>query len=323
MPIGSYTINATAPGFQTESVGPLTLDIDQISQVNIKLHVGSVSITVSVAADSAAILQTQNSTMGTTVSSNTIENLPLSGLNFLTAGVFVPGAVHTPIYQYEGSSYGFERDIDPRVEPSFNGNRQQVNNYLLDGVEINEPTNNDVGYNPAPEAIQEMRTITANADAEYGNVNGGEFVMVTKGGTNQYHGSAYWYYEDQYFTADTWNNKFNSIPRGIFHQSQFGATMGGPAIKNKLFFFGDFLGTRNISAGAGAASVATQKMRTCTPNGGVTTCDFSELLTGAKTLRLSSSTTPRYRRRTRPAATPMPALTQTIRSRSLIPFGPT
>lgn len=280
LPIGTYTVTAAAPGFGTVKVGPLTLEIDQILQVNLKLEVGAVSTTVNVSADASTILQTQNSTLGTTVTSNTIENLPLSGLNFLTVGVFVPGAV-IPQYQYEGSNFGFERDTDPRVEPSFNGNRQQVNNYLLDGVEINEPTNNDVGYNPAPESIQEMRTITANADAEYGNVNGGEFVMVTKGGTNQYHGSAYWYYENQYLTANTWSNKFNGLPRGVFHQSQFGATMGGPAIKNKLFFFGDFLGTQNISAGIGAASVATQKMRTCTPDGGVTTCDFSELLSGA------------------------------------------
>ena len=280
LPIGSYTITATAAGFETAQVGPLTLEIDQIAQVNIKLQVGSVSTTVSVSADTAAILQTQNSTLGTTVSTNTIENLPLSGLNFQVAGVFVPGAV-LPRFDLEGGANGTERDTSSATAPSFNGNRQQGNNYVLDGVEINEPTNNDVGYNPAPEAIQEIRTITGNADAEYGDVNGGEFVMVTKGGTNQFHGSAYWYYENQYLTANTWSNKFNSLPRGVFHQSQFGATLGGPAIKNKLFFFGDYLGTRNISASTGSASVATAKMRTCTPNGGVITCDFSELLSGA------------------------------------------
>lgn len=275
LPIGSYTVDATATGFSTARVGPLTLEIDQIAQINIKLQVGSVSTTVSVSADAAAILQTQNSELGTTVTTNTFENLPLSGLNFQVAGVFVPGAV-IPHYDMEGSAQGFERNTNAETSPSFNGNRQQVNNYILDGVEINEPTNNDLGYNPAPEAIQEMRTITANADAEYGNVNGGEFVMVTKGGTNQFHGSAYWYYENQHLTANTWSNKFNNLPLGVFHQDQFGATIGGPVMKNKLFFFGDYLGTRNIAAGTGTASVATAKMRTCT-----TTCDFSELLSTA------------------------------------------
>jgi len=280
LPIGSYQVTATASGFKTASVGPMTLEIDQIAQVNIRLEVGAVSTTVNVSSESGVVLQTQNATMGTTVTTNTIENLPLSGLNFQVAGVFVPGAV-LPRYDLEGGSNGFERDTTSATLPSFNGNRQQGNNYVLDGVEINEPTNNDVGYNPAPEAIQEMRTITGNADAEYGNVNGGEFVMVTKGGTNQFHGSAYWYYENQDLTANLWSNNDHTtpIPKGVFHQDQFGATMGGPAMKNKLFFFGDYLGTRNISAGTGTATVATAKMRTCTPNGGVTTCDFSELLT--------------------------------------------
>ncbi len=279
LPIGSYTITATAPSFQTSSVGPLRLEIDQIAQVNVKLQVGSVSTTVSVAADASAVLQTQSATTGTTVTSNTIENLPLSGLNFQVAGVFVPGAV-LPRFDLEGGQNGYERDTTAATAPSFNGNRQQGNNYILDGVEINETTNNTVGYNPAPEAIQEMRTITANADAEYGDVNGGEFVLVTKGGTNQFHGSAYEYYENQYLTANLWsnNNHPTPIPKSVFHQSQFGATIGGPVMRNKLFFFADFLGARNISAGTGTATVATAKMRTCTPNGGGTTCDFSDLL---------------------------------------------
>ena len=279
LPIGSYTVAAEASGFKTVQVGPLHLEIDQIAQVNIKLEVGSVSTTVNVSADAAAILQTQNTTLGTTVTSNTIENLPLSGLNFQVAGVFVPGAV-LPRFDLEGSSSGFERDTTPATAPSFNGNRQQGNNYILDGVEINEPTNNLVGYNPAPEAIQEMRTITANADAEYGDVSGGEFVMVTKGGTNQFHGSAYWYYENQDLTANLWSNNDHPlpIPKGIFHQSQFGGTFGGPIKKNKLFFFVDYLGTQNDSAGTATASVATAKMRNCPTVGGVPTCDFSELL---------------------------------------------
>ena len=282
LPIGTYTVTATAQGFKTEQVGPLNLEIDQIAEVNVKLQIGSISTTVNVSADNSEMLQTENTTMGTTVTSNTMENLPLSGLNFQVAGVFVAGAV-LPRFDLMGGASGFERDTSGATLPSFNGNRQQVNNYVLDGVEINEPMANVVGYNPAPEAIQEMRTITGNADAEYGDVNGGEFVMVTKGGTNKFHGSAYEYYEDQYLTANLWSNNDHASPiaKGVFHQNQFGATLGGPALKNKLFFFVDFLGTRNISAGTGTATVATNKMRTCTLNSGVTTCDFSELLSGA------------------------------------------
>jgi len=275
LPIGNYSVTATAQGFQKTSVGPLTLEIDQIANVDIRLSVGQVSQTVSVSSQSGAVLQTQNSTLGTTVSANTIENLPLSGLNFQVAAVFVPGAV-LPRFDLEGSASGFERDTTPATLPSFNGNRQQGNNYVMDGIEINETTNNLIGYNPAPEAIQEMRTITGNADAEYGDVNGGEILLVTKAGTNRFHGSAYEYYENQALTANLWsnNNHPTPIPKGIFHQNLFGVTFGGPVLKNKLFFFGDYEGTRNNSSGTATASVATTKMRTCS-----TTCDFSELLT--------------------------------------------
>ncbi|MGA8109427.1 MAG: carboxypeptidase-like regulatory domain-containing protein, partial [Acidobacteriaceae bacterium] len=183
LPIGAYSVSATGTGFQTSTVSSLTLEIDQIARLNFKLQVGSVSTTISVSSESGAALQTQNPTLGTTVSSNTIENLPLSGLNFQTAGMFVPGAVN-PTYSSMGGTNGYERDTSGGAVPSFNGNRQQGNNYIMDGVEINETLNNLVGYNPAPEAIGEMRTVTANADAEYGDVNGGEILMVTKSGTN-------------------------------------------------------------------------------------------------------------------------------------------
>lgn len=278
LPIGTYTITATAPGFKTESAGPLNLEIDQIAQLNIKLHLGPVFATVSVSAEASALLQTQNPTLGTTVTSNTIENLPLSGLDFQTAGMFVPGAVN-PTFDLMGGPASYERDTSSVTVPSFNGNRQQGNSYILDGVEINETLNNLVGYNPAPEALQEMRVITGNADAEYGDVNGAEMIMVTKGGTNHFHGSLYEYFEDQNLAANSWSNNYAGLPKGIFHQNQFGAAAGGPILKNKLFIFGDYLGTRNVSAGKSSASVATAKMRTCTPYNGVATCDFSEFLT--------------------------------------------
>ena len=273
LPIGSYNVIGNAAGFAKITIGPLRLEIDQIAKIDIKLQVGTTSTTVNVSAE-GAVLQTQSSTLATTVTANTMENLPLSGNNFQVAGVFVPGAV-LPRFDLEGSSSGFERNTTPATLPSFNGNRQQGNNYILDGIEINEPTNNLIGYNPAPQALQEMRTITANADAEYGDVNGGEMVLVTKGGTNQFHGSAYEYYENQSLTANLWSNNNHPvpIPKGVFHQNIFGVTFGGPVVRNKLFFFVDYEGTRNNASGLGTSSVATAKMRTCNPD-----CDFSDLL---------------------------------------------
>jgi hypothetical protein len=269
LPIGTYTVSATGAGFETSTVSPFVLQIDQIAKIDIKLKVGSVSTTVDVTSDTSPQLQTQSATLGTSISATELEGLPLSGLNFQSAGMFVPGSVN-PDYAAMGGSSGTERDTSSATQPSFNGNRQQGNNYILDGVEINETMNNLVGYNPAPDALQEMRVITVNADAEYGDVNGGEMIMVTKGGTNKFHGSVYELYEDQQLTANLWSNNYSSIPKGKFAQSQFGATFGGPVKKNKLFFFGDYEGFRNHAAGTGSASVATALMRTG---------DFSEVLT--------------------------------------------
>ena len=243
--IGTYVVSGHKAGFNTTSNSPFSLEIDQIAKIDMKLKVGEVSTTVEVAADSGAILQTEDATLGTTITSNTLESMPLPGQNFSAATVFVPGAV-LPTYGSLGSTQGTERDTSfaSSTQPSFNGNRMQTNNYIFDGTDINEPLQNTIAYNPAPEAIGQMRIITGNADAEYGNVNGGEILTVTKAGTNKFHGSVYAFYENQDGTANTWSNDYNKIAKGIFHQNLFGGTFGGPVFRNKLFFFADYEGFR-------------------------------------------------------------------------------
>ncbi len=241
LPIGTYVVSAKKAGFNTTSDRPFTLEIDQIARIDLKLQVGEVTTTISVAADSGSILQTEDAALGTTITSNTLESMPLPGQNFSAATVFVPGAV-LPTYGSLGSTQGTERDTSfaSSTQPSFNGNRMQTNNYIFDGTDINEPLQNTIAYNPAPEAIGQMRVITGNPDAEYGNVNGGEILTVTKSGTNKFHGSLYTFYENQDGTANTWSNDYNKIAKGIFHQNLFGGTFGGPVFRDKLFFFMDY-----------------------------------------------------------------------------------
>ncbi len=275
LPIGTYVVSAEKTGFKITADRPFMLEIDQIARIDLKLQVGDVTSTIEVAADSGSILQTEDASLGTTLTSNTLESMPLPGQNFSAATVFVPGAV-LPTYGSLGSSQGTERDTSfaSSPQPSFNGNRMQTNNYIFDGTDINEPLQNTIAYNPAPEAIGQMRVITGNPDAEYGNVNGGEILVVTKAGTNKFHGSLYAFYENQDGTADTWANKdLNPIvPKGIFHQNLFGGTFGGPVFKNRLFFFADYEGFRQTSAGTSVISVPSRRMRTG---------DFSELLGAA------------------------------------------
>jgi len=287
LPIGQYKIIVVAAGFQTESVGPINLEIDQIAKIDAKLKLGSTSVTVDVSSDVTPTLQTQDSALESTISGNTLSTLPLNGLNFQSATLFVPGSVD-PSLAYMASSDGNERTTDWYATPSFNGARAQTNNYILDGVEMNETLNNLSAYNPAPDAIEEMRVITANASAEYGNVNGGEILIVTKGGTNHYHGSAYELFQNSSMAANSWSNGYNHITPPAFTQDQFGATIGGPVRiphvfngKDKLFFFGDYLGYRYHSGGQAKATVPTVAMRTCPVVNGVATCDFSEVGTPA------------------------------------------
>jgi hypothetical protein len=273
LPIGTYRLSGTKAGFNVSSTNPFSLEIDQIAKIDLKLRVGEVSVQVDVAADSGSILQTEDASMGTTFTANTLDSMPLPGQNFSAATVFVPGAV-LPTYGSLGTTQGTERDTSfaSSTQPSFNGNRMQTNNYIFDGTDINEPLQNTIAYNPAPEAIGQMRVITGNPDAEYGNVNGGEILAVTKSGTNKFHGSVYAFYENQNWQANSWANKY-LVPvaaKANFHQNQFGITVGGPVYKNKLFFFADFEGFRNTTASAQTViSVPSRRMRTG---------DFSELL---------------------------------------------
>ena len=271
--LGNYTVTATAPGFETASVGPFIVQVDQIVTADAKLEVGPASTTVNVQADQSLLLDIENSTISTSISSSALQNMPMDGLNVQIATLFVPGSIN-PNSSAMGGQQGTGRDAYTTHQgepadaiPSFNGNRQQSNSYILDGVDINETLQNGIGYNPSPFSIQEVHVITGNADAEFGNVNGGEVVMVTKGGTNQFHGSVFGFHEDGGLTANTWSNKYNNVARSGYAQNQFGAAVGGPIFKNKLFFFGNYEGLRFSTLGPKAASVPTSAMRGSTSAG--------------------------------------------------------
>jgi hypothetical protein len=279
--IGQYTVVTTAPGFTSQTFGPFALEIDQTAKVDVKLAVGSGSSQVDVSENLAPLLDTEDSTIATTLTANTIENIPLPGRNWASLALFTPGAVATNPSSFggAGNNNAIERNQygGGNGQANTNGNRAEGNNYRLDGIEINETLNNLIGYNPNPDAIAQLQVISANAPAQYGNVNGGDVSAVTKSGTNQFHGSAGVFLQNYQLDANTWANKNFPVgtpftPRNTYTQTQFSATIGGPIVKDKLFFFADYFGTRYHSGGQGTASVLTPKMRTG---------DFSELLNPA------------------------------------------
>jgi len=279
LPIGQYELTVTASGFATQAVPAFSLEIDQTAKFNVQMTVGSTTQTVNVNGSTAPILNTDNPTLSGTFTANTIQNFPLNGLDFSALTLYVPGAVSTA---GTSGTTSIERSTYYTDSVNVNGNRAQANNYTLDGIDINETFNNLISYTPSPESLQELKVLTANSPADYGNVNGGGVVAVLKSGTNNFHGSAFGYLQDYKINANSWaNNHANPvIPVNPYSQVQFGGTFGGPIIREKLFFFVDYLGSRYHKGGTGAASVFTQAMR----NG-----DFSALLAGANPVQLYDS----------------------------------
>ena len=262
LPIGTYQVEVTANGFGKLSIPQFTLEINQTAKIDAHLTVGA-STSIQVQGNLAPILDTTDGTIALSFTSDQIATIPLNGRNFSSVTLFQPGAVNTdPSGLVSGNA--LERDTFNNGVVAVNGNRAQANNYTLDGVDMNEGQNNLIGYNPAPDSLAEMKVISADAPATYGNVNGGDVVSVLKSGTNQFHGSAYEYLENQNLDANSWANKHTTPiqPINPFTQSQFGGTLGGPILRKKLFFFVDYEGTRLHTGGTQTQSLLSAAMRT-------------------------------------------------------------
>lgn len=259
--IGQYKVAVEATGFSKASYGPFALEIDQVAKVDIPLSIGAENTTVTVSDELQPILNTENATLGETFTENTINNVPLNGRDFSQLTVFTPGAVSTGYGTY-GQQNSVERSTNANNEADVNGSRQQSNNFLLDGQEINENLNNTIGYNPSPDALEQVRVIASNANAEFGNVNGGEVLMVMKSGSNRFHGSVFGFLQNDNLNANSWYNDANAGSKTKFTQAIFGGTFGGPIIKDKLFFFVDYEALREHSSGEQFASVAPAAFRT-------------------------------------------------------------
>ncbi|QNI37956.1 TonB-dependent receptor [Edaphobacter albus] len=258
--IGHYKLNISAQGFSSSTAGPFALEVSQEARVDAKLTVGSVSTNVEVTSE-APIINTENATTGDAITATQATELPIQARNFANLTTLVAGAVapdpnaHNMVGRsnYNGGFF-------------VNGNREQTNNYTLDGMDINESIDNYIGYSPNVDAIGELHIITGNATAEYGNANGGQVVMVTKSGTNQFHGNAFWFLENTNLNANSWANKHTSDKASIgpvpsLNRSIFGGTLGGPIFHDRVFFFMDYQGARQHNSTTETRSVATAAMR--------------------------------------------------------------
>jgi hypothetical protein len=245
LPIGTYEVKATAPGFDTALHQPFTLVLNQTARLAFQMTMGKVSETVEVTG-STPVLQTENAQVNTVIDSRTADNLPLETRNYVQLTLLSPGAVSVdPASMNLGSNTAEESG-----RPYINGNREQANNFLLDGIDNNQASDNLLGFTPSPDAIGEFNIITQNASAEFGNYNGGIVNATIKSGTNSYHGDVFEFFRNNIFNANKWENGLTAgTPTGVLptpklRWNMFGGTFGGPIIKNKLFFFADYQGGR-------------------------------------------------------------------------------
>ncbi|NYF90494.1 carboxypeptidase regulatory-like domain-containing protein [Tunturiibacter empetritectus] len=236
--IGQYKVTVESTSFSPQSTTAFSLEVDQEARVNVALKVGGTNSNV-IVTDTAPILNTENATTGDTITAAAATELPLQSRNFSSLTLLVAGAISPNPQALDNVGRG-------QYNGGFfvNGNREQGNNYTLDGADINEAIDNYIGYSPNVDALGEVRIITGNSTAEYGNANGGQVVMVTKSGTNQFHGNAFFFGENQNLNANTWAAKLTGAPRAPFNRAMFGGTLGGPIFKDKLFFFVDYQGAR-------------------------------------------------------------------------------
>jgi Carboxypeptidase regulatory-like domain len=238
IPIGTYNIRAESKGFENAVQSGITLVLNQIARMDFQLKVGAATETVEVTS-APPVLQTQTTQLSTVVDSTTIENLPLASGNYIQLTLLAPGSV-----QPNPASMVQAARIDSAGRPYINGNREQSDNFLLDGVDNNEVSDNLVGYQPQKDAIQEFNLITQNAPAEFGSYAGGIINATIKSGSNSFHGDAFEYFRNDKLNANSWQNNLVGAPKNGMRWNLFGGTFGGPIKKDKLFFFADYQGQR-------------------------------------------------------------------------------
>ena len=238
LPVGRYEVRVTAQGFRTAVQSPVELQLNQVAERNVQLVVGQNSETVTVTSD-APLLQTETTQVGTIIDARTNVDLPLASRNYLQLTLVTPGAVTV-----QPAGFNSGKNSGEIARPEINGNRFTANNYVLDGMDNNQMSDNFVGYSPAPDAIQEFNVITQNAPADFGNYMGGIINAAIKSGTNKVHGSVFEFFRNDALNANEWMNGLTGTAKPKLRWNQFGGAVGGPIIKNKLFFFADYQGSR-------------------------------------------------------------------------------
>jgi hypothetical protein len=245
LPIGHYNITIQKTGFKPYQRTGVTINANSALTVDAVLAVGERSDVVTV-AENQLLVETTSTQMGEVITSARMTAVPLNGRSFtdllsLQPGVAPATSITSETVQDVGATaLSPSGDLNPGTI-SINGQREFANSFLVNGSDVEEDVNMGAAIVPNLDSIDEFRILTNNFDAEYGEFSGGQINVVTKSGTNAFHGDVFEFLRNTDLDA----RNYFSPTRGVFDQNQFGGTFGGPIRKNKIFFFGDYQGTRS------------------------------------------------------------------------------
>ena len=238
LPTGHYEIKITEKGFEEYRQTGLVLDVNTALRIDATMKVGAVSEEVSVTS-TAVHVETSNTQMGEVIGNTKMTTLPLNGRSYTDLLALQPGVA--PATSYEGSGMAVSGNLDPGAL-SVSGQRESANGFIVNGGNAEDRLYNNTAIIPNLDSIAEFRILTNNADAEYGAYTGGLINVVTKQGTNQFHGDAFEFVRNPHLDS----RNFFSPSRATLHQNIFGGTAGGPVMRDKVFFFADYQGTRLV-----------------------------------------------------------------------------
>src|SRR5467141_3080585 len=244
-----YSLRVEATGFKKVVIDNIVVQVDQITHLEPSLQIGSVSETIEVSGGAIPLLESDRNTLGDVVNSQVISNMPLNARQYLDLALLTPGVLPSSAGTQGG---GF----------NVSGARSQSNVFLLDGVSnIDTQINSALGNFRITDAVQEFAVQTSVATAEFGRGTGGQVSIVTKSGTNQFHGTVFEYLRNSVLdAADFFTNK-NGGTKNPLHRNQYGGTFGGPVLKDKLFFFASYEGFRQVAPQVSSTRVPTAAER--------------------------------------------------------------
>ena len=242
--VDTYNLSTSQPGFRDYQQTGIKIDANSALRIDITMQLGTVTNTVSVKSDALQV-ETQSTQNGVVIDGTKIISVPLNGRSYIDLLKLQPG-VSPYSHSQDSITSGVgatqvSGDLD-NGQQSVNGGRSGSNAFMVNGANAEEGVHNGAAMIPNLDSIAQFRIITNNFDAEYGNYSGGQINVVTKSGTNQYHGTVF----DFLRNTDLDARNYYSPTRGVYIQNQFGGTAGGPIRKNKMFWFADYQGTRQI-----------------------------------------------------------------------------